>query len=97
MDPVLAAVRMEYLVIPVIRELASRRNVHGVNEETLGAFIKNPKAVINELKKNPALREKVKTDLADVIDNIASDGVDAILALFAAVTPGGPGNEHTDD
>ncbi len=97
MDPVLQALLMEFVVIPLIRELASRRNIHGVNEETLGVFAKNPKRALLEIKKNPALRKEITTGLADAVDNIGSDAVDAVLALFAAVTPGGLGPNDTID
>lgn len=97
MNPVLAALLMEYLLIPVIKELASRRGVHGVNEVSLGEFRKNPIQVMNLLKKDPALKSQVVVGIADAADKIGSDAINAVLALFAASTPRGSGNEQPGD
>lgn len=80
---------IELVIVPVIKTLAVRRGVHGVTEENLKQFTAKPEKVLALLKDNKGLCASVVEDLADSIDNVAGDAVDALTAVFAAFTPGG--------
>jgi len=96
MDPVASALLMDLVIIPLAKELLARRNIHGVTAESLELITKDPIHTLRVIQQTPALRTKIITDLANAADNIGSDAIDAVAALFAAMTPGGPGHEHTD-
>lgn len=51
MDPVVAALLIDLVIIPLVQELARRRDVHGVNKETLGIFLKDPSRAADLLEK----------------------------------------------
>lgn len=89
MDAATTELFIDLIAVPTIKKLAKERGVHGVTRENLTAFANDPKKILAVLKDNIGLREKVTEDLADAIDNIASDAVDALTSIFAAVTPGG--------
>ena len=89
MSPTVAALLVELVAVPVLRELASRRGVQGVTAENLKAFAADPERILNMLKENSALRHNVVEDLADGIDNVLGDMIDGLGKLFAANTPGG--------
>ncbi len=89
MSPTVAALLIELVGVPLIRELATRRNIHGVTAENLKAFAGDPERVLKALKENTALRHNVIEDLADGVDNVLGDVVDGLGKLFAANTAGG--------
>lgn len=95
MDATTQTLLIDLLIVPTIKKLAVERGVHGVTKENLEIFLKNPKKVMAVLKDNKGLAEKVTQDLADAVDNIASDAVDAFVAVFASFTPGGIGSNDT--
>ena len=86
---------LELLALPIATELAGRRGVHGVTKENIAIFVKNYKKIIAGLRDSKGLQNNVVMDLADAIDNIASDVVDAIVKVFAANTPGGAESDDT--
>ena len=88
MDTKTVTLLTETVVIPVLKELAARRGVHGVTKENIEALTKNPQQILVNLGNNPGLKKKVVDDFADAIDNIAGDAIDALVSVFAAQTPG---------
>ncbi len=95
MSSTVAAMPIEFVAVPVLRELASRRGIQGVTAENLKAFAADPERVLNALKANPALQRNIVEDLADGIDNVLGDIVNGIGTLFAANTPGGAGSNDS--
>ncbi len=80
---------IDLVIIPVLKELAVRRGVHGVTKENIEAFTKLPHNILTGLKNNDKLRHEIIEHFADAIDNVVSEAVDALVAVFAANMPGG--------
>lgn len=80
MGPVEMALLMELVVVPVIRKLAQRRGLYGVNAETL----KNVKGadVVKLLQTDAKLHQDVLTGVADAVDNIAGDAIDPMVEVL---------------
>lgn len=89
MSPTAVKLLIEFVGVPLIRELMARRGVHGVTAENLKAFAADPEKILKALKADPALQRNVIDDLADGIDNVLGDVVDGLGKLFSANTPGG--------
>ena len=88
MDARTATLLTEIIIIPVLKELAARRGVHGVTKENIEALVKNPQQVLTNLQQSKSLQVKAITDFADAIDNVAGDAIDALVSIFADQTPG---------
>lgn len=97
MDDKTAGLLVNVILVPVVKNLAGRRGVHGVTKDNLKTFTKDPAKVLSLLKENTDLHKKVIEDLADALDNIASEAVNALVAVFRAYTPGGSGGAGSDD
>ena len=89
MDPATAALLIEFVVIPVLRNLAERRGIHGVTEYNIETFVKDPKKALTILRESTSIREKVVDDIADAIENVAAPAIDALAEIFKKATPGG--------
>ena len=97
MDPVILRLLVELILLPLLKELAGRRGVHGVTEANIRTFCEDPETVLASIKNNPALNRRVVEAIADAIDNLGSEAVDAISWVFGANTAGGPKDDNTGD
>lgn len=94
MDPKTWALLVDLVIVPLVQELLRRRSIHGATKENLLQFSQNHKEIVKALQQSPTLRRDIITDLADAIDNVGAEAVNAAGELFAAITPGGG---HVDD
>ncbi len=97
MSPATVALLLEFVVMPLIKELADRRGVSGVTEDNLKALAKDPEKVLERIKADPGLQRWIITDLADGIDSIGSCFIDAIKHIFLAFPVTGSGEDTTED
>ncbi len=97
MSPVVMALIIELVIVPVIKELLSRRGIHGANKDTLKSFVKDPEAAVLMLQKDTALRRDVIKLLADGIDNVGGDIIEALVRIFAGTVPGGSNSDGGRD
>ncbi len=95
MDPATALLLMKFVVYPLVKELATRRGIHGVTPENIKAFAKDPDAILKVLAEQPGVRKMVIVDLADAVDNVLNEAVNAVGELFKVVTPGGVVEDDT--
>jgi len=84
MSPATAALLIEYIAIPLVRELAARRGAYGVNKKDIEDLGKDPERVLNTIKNDPGLQTRVIEALADGIDNVGSSLIDAVFEVFKA-------------
>jgi hypothetical protein len=76
----------ELIVIPLIKDMAERRGIKGVDDDHVKAFLtKAPDSIEAVLKRDPELHKAVIADLGDAGDALVSGVVDALARLFTAV------------
>jgi len=94
MDPATTTLLIDLVIIPVIKKLAARRGVGGKTRNTLEEFTKDPKKILTKLQKDSGLLEKVVEDLADAVENVAGDAINALTDVFALITRTGAAPEE---
>ena len=84
-DPETVVLLYELIGWPLIEELLRRRGLHGVTQGQIEDLAKNPRKITTALMIKPHIQEQVVTDLADAVDNVFAEAVNAFATAFKAV------------